>query len=52
VLELWATERALATEPWLAEAPVKAQLKPERELSDAAGTRDHQGVVAWAEPYR
>jgi 23S rRNA (guanosine2251-2'-O)-methyltransferase len=52
VLELWATERAVASEPWLAEAPVKVQIKLDRELSDAAGTRDHQGVVAWAEPYR
>jgi 23S rRNA (guanosine2251-2'-O)-methyltransferase len=39
VLELWATERAL-----------KSEL--ERELSEAAGTRDHQGVLAWCEPYR
>jgi 23S rRNA (guanosine2251-2'-O)-methyltransferase len=28
------------------------QVKLERELSDAAGTRDHQGVLAWCEPYR
>src|ERR1051326_8127127 len=52
VLELWASERALAAEPWLREAQPKVQVKPERELSDAAGTRDHQGVVAWTEPYR
>jgi 23S rRNA (guanosine2251-2'-O)-methyltransferase len=52
VLELWASERALAAEPWLEEASVKAQVKPERELSDAAATRDHQGVVAWIEPYK
>ena len=26
-------------------------VKPERELSEAAGSRDHQGVVAWCEPY-
>jgi 23S rRNA (guanosine2251-2'-O)-methyltransferase len=52
-LELWATERALAAEPWLREeARVRVQAKPERELSEAAGTRDHQGVLAWAEPYR
>jgi 23S rRNA (guanosine2251-2'-O)-methyltransferase len=52
-LELWATERALAAEPWLREeARVRVQTKPERELSEAAGTRDHQGVLAWAEPYR
>ena len=53
VLELWATERALATERWLREEPgVRAQLKPERALTDAAATRDHQGVVAFCEPYR
>ena len=51
-LELWATARAHAAEPWLEEAPVRVQVKPERELSEAAGTRDHQGAVAWAEPYR
>jgi 23S rRNA (guanosine2251-2'-O)-methyltransferase len=52
-LELWATERALAAEPWLREgASPRVQVKPERELSEAAGTRDHQGVLAWAEPYR
>ncbi len=52
VLELWASERALAAETWLDEASVRVQVKPDRELSDAAGTRDHQGVVAWTEPYR
>jgi 23S rRNA (guanosine2251-2'-O)-methyltransferase len=52
VLELWASERALASEPWLQEAPVRVQVKQERELTEAAGTRDHQGVVAWVEPYR
>jgi 23S rRNA (guanosine2251-2'-O)-methyltransferase len=52
-LELWATERALAAEPWLREeARVRVQARPERELSEASGTRDHQGVLAWAEPYR
>lgn len=52
-LELWATERAVAAEPWLREGvPVRVQVKPERELTDAAATRDHQGVLAWAEPYR
>jgi 23S rRNA (guanosine2251-2'-O)-methyltransferase len=30
----------------------RVQVKPERDLSDAAGTRDHQGVVAWCEPYQ
>ena len=52
VLELWATERAVAVEPWLREAPLRVQVKPERELGEAAATRDHQGVVAWCEPYR
>ena len=52
-LELWATERAVAGEPWLSDdLPLRVAVRPERELTDAAGTRDHQGVVAWAEPYR
>jgi len=50
VLELWATERAVKAEPWLAEA--KPKLRAERELSELVATRDHQGVVARAEPYR
>jgi 23S rRNA (guanosine2251-2'-O)-methyltransferase len=49
VLEVWATERAAAGEPWLAEAKLK--LLPERELTERAGTRDHQGVVARVEPF-
>ena len=52
VRELWATERALRAEPWLEDAPVRVQRKPERELNAAAGTPDHQGVLARAEPYR
>ncbi len=51
VLELWATERAVASEPWLQEGP-RLQVKADRELSEAAETRDHQGVLAWCEPYR
>jgi 23S rRNA (guanosine2251-2'-O)-methyltransferase len=52
VRELSATERALAAEPWLrGESPVRVQVKLERELTEAAGTRDHQGVVAFCEPY-
>jgi len=50
VLEVWATERALAAEPWLGEAEPKQKL--DRELSERAGTRDHQGVLALVEPYR
>ena len=48
VLELWVTERALKAEPWLREARPGArhQVRPERDLTEAAGTRDHQGVLA------
>lgn len=52
VLELWATERALDAEPWLREAGVRVQVKPERELTEEIRTRDHQGVVARVAPYR
>jgi 23S rRNA (guanosine2251-2'-O)-methyltransferase len=53
VLELWASERALAAEPWLREnGGPRVHVKPERELTEAAGTRDHQGVFARVEPYR
>jgi 23S rRNA (guanosine2251-2'-O)-methyltransferase len=53
VLELWASERAVRSEDWLrgVDRP-RVQAKLERDLSDAAGTRDHQGVVAWCEPFR
>ena len=50
VLEVLATERAVAAEPWLAEA--KPRIRPERDLSELAGTRDHQGAVARVEPFR
>ena len=50
-LETWVTERAAAQIPWLDAGP-KPHVKPERALSEAAGTRDHQGVVSWCEPYR
>ena len=53
VLELWATERALTAEPWLRETDgVRVNVKPERVLTEAVGTRDHQGVVARCAPYR
>ena len=53
VLELLATERALAAEPWIREeGPVRVRLQPEATLTAAAGSRDHQGVVAFCEPYR
>ncbi len=53
VLELWATERAVRAEAWLraVERP-RVQVKLDRDLTEAAGTRDHQGVLAWCEPYR
>jgi len=50
VLELWASERALAALEWVADGP-RPRMHKERELSEAAGTADHQGVVAWCEPY-
>jgi 23S rRNA (guanosine2251-2'-O)-methyltransferase len=50
VLEVWATERAVKAEPWLADA--KPKLKLERDLAERADTRDHQGVLAVVEPYR
>ena len=53
VRELWATERALAAEPWLSESNgIRVQVKPERELTEALGSRDHQGVLARCEPFR
>ena len=52
VLELWATDRAVAAEPWLRDNGRRLHVRPERELTEAAQTRDHQGVVAWCEPYR
>jgi 23S rRNA (guanosine2251-2'-O)-methyltransferase len=50
VLEVWATERAVKAEPWLAEAEPRVRL--DRDLAERAGTRDHQGVVALVEPFR
>src|SRR3974390_2216484 len=53
VIELWASENALKSEQWLREVEKpRVQTKLERDLSDAAGTRDHQGVVAGCEPFR
>jgi 23S rRNA (guanosine2251-2'-O)-methyltransferase len=47
VLELFASERA-ARDGW----ERKPKVLTERELTELAGTRDHQGVVARVEPYR
>ena len=54
VLELWVTERALKAEPWLREtgSGVRPQVKAERDLTETAETRDHQGALAFCEPYR
>lgn len=50
VLEVWASERAIESEPWLPEQR-RVHAKKERELTEAAGSPDHQGIVAFAEPY-
>ena len=50
VLMIWASERAAAGETWLSDARFK--VTSEHDLSELAGTRDHQGVVARVEPYR
>jgi 23S rRNA (guanosine2251-2'-O)-methyltransferase len=50
VLEVWASERVAASLEWLAEGP-RPRVKRERELTEAAGSPDHQGLVAWCEPY-
>jgi 23S rRNA (guanosine2251-2'-O)-methyltransferase len=53
VREVWATERALAAEEWLREERgLRVQVKPERALTEKAGSRDHQGVVARVGSYR
>ena len=50
VLEVWASERAIAALPWLSDG-LRVQVHKERELTEAAASQDHQGVVAWAAPY-
>jgi 23S rRNA (guanosine2251-2'-O)-methyltransferase len=53
VLELLASERALASEPWLRdERGLRVHVRAESSLTAEAGSRDHQGVVAFCEPYR
>jgi 23S rRNA (guanosine2251-2'-O)-methyltransferase len=53
VLDLLASERALAAEPWLRElGGLRVHVRSESALTAEAGSRDHQGVVAWCEPYR
>ena len=53
VVELLVTDRALASEPWLRETKgLRPRVERESRLTEAALTRDHQGVVALCEPYR
>ncbi len=49
VLEVWATERSVKAEDWLAET--KPKVRADRELTEKAGTRDHQGVLALVAPF-
>ena len=51
VHEVWVTERAAAHVPWLEHVP-RHHVKLERELTETAGTREHQGVIAWCDPFR
>jgi len=50
VIDVWATDRAIKAEPWLSEASPRE--KADRDLTERAGTREHQGVLALVEPYR
>jgi 23S rRNA (guanosine2251-2'-O)-methyltransferase len=53
ILELSATERTLASEPWLRdETGLRVHVEREGKLNELAGSRDHQGVVAFCEPYK
>jgi 23S rRNA (guanosine2251-2'-O)-methyltransferase len=53
VLEVWASERAVKAEPWLRDVNgLRVHVKPDRDLNEQAATREHQGVLAWCEPYR
>jgi 23S rRNA (guanosine2251-2'-O)-methyltransferase len=52
VLELLVSRRALEAEPWLQGTRVRPQVRPDAALGAASGTKDHQGVVAFCEPYR
>ncbi len=51
VMELWVSERVAETLEWIGEGP-RPKVQKERDLTEAAGSPDHQGVVAWCEPYR
>ena len=52
VLELHVSDRSQRSEAWLRdEAAPRVQAASERDLTELAGTRDHQGIVALCEPY-
>jgi 23S rRNA (guanosine2251-2'-O)-methyltransferase len=50
VLELLASQRAIESESWLEDA--RPKVRQERDLTELADTRDHQGVVARVSPFR
>ena len=53
ILELLCSERALAAESWLRETPgLRVKVVAEAALRAASASSDHQGVVAYCEPYR
>ena len=53
MLEVLASKRSLAAEGWLREQPrLRVHIRSESALTQEAGSRDHQGVVAFCEPYR
>lgn len=49
IAEVWATERAVAREPWLRDAG--ARIASPAEIERRSGSRDHQGVCADAGGY-
>jgi 23S rRNA (guanosine2251-2'-O)-methyltransferase len=52
-IDVLASQRALETEAWLREAPgLRVKVVADAALTAAAATKDHQGVVAFCEPYR
>jgi 23S rRNA (guanosine2251-2'-O)-methyltransferase len=53
ILDLLVSQRALESEPWLRELPgLRVKVAADAGLTAAAATKDHQGVVAFCEPYR
>jgi 23S rRNA (guanosine2251-2'-O)-methyltransferase len=53
ILELLASQRAFETEAWLRDtAGLRVKLVADAALSAASATKEHQGVVAFCEPYR